>query len=167
MQLWNSLSRESLLCIVLGSGVLQTLQGRHRTSFPGLSAGWSSPWQLVTTKLPSNVRLFQTSALSTEIWGRGQPVSNKRNDTETHSVVLKVPVLLCEEVTVLRDQTRGCKEEGHTHRVQSCCRWEARWVWWQQFYFAILERSTQQSYSPPVMAFLRICGIKLYLSILL
>lgn len=40
-----------------------------------------------------------------------QPASNKRNDTEMHSVVLKVPVLLCEEVTDRRDQAVAVKTE--------------------------------------------------------
>lgn len=96
-----------------------------------------------------------------------QPVSNKWNDTEMHSVVLKVPVLLCEEeVTVQRDQTVAAKRKV-PHYIQSCCRWGGRRVWWQQVYFAILERSTRQSCNPPMTAFLRMCGIELYLSILL
>lgn len=77
---------------------------------------------------------FQTSTLSTEIWG-GDSQWAINETTRKCSVVVKVPVLLCEEVTVPRDQTMAAKKKV-THRVQSCRRWGARGVWWR-FYFAI------------------------------
>lgn len=105
---------------------------------------------------------------STESWGGYNSVSNKWNDLEMHSVVMKVFEIWHHSLE--RAHSGGTRVasfcaygEKQLHQPRAVP-WEGRRVWWEAIYLAVLE-STQQSCKPAMMTFLPVCEIMLYLSI--
>lgn len=90
----------------------------HQLNWTGLGC----PLQPVTAGIKIDLLLSGFSGnplFSTESWGGYNPVSNKWNDTELHSVVIKVPVFLCVEfgtIPLRRAHSGGA-------RAASFCTW--------------------------------------------
>lgn len=157
-----------------GSGVLQAgCKARRLTPLHSVSqcSDWGCPLYIVTTgNWSPGVRIFQASLVFPESWGGYNSVSNKWNDLEMHSVVMKVFEIWHHSLE--RAHSGGTRVAsfcayGEKQLHQPCAvPWEGRRVWWEAIYLAVLE-STQQSCKPATMTFLPMCEIMLYLSITL